>query len=385
MKTFFKSLKDDFELILILAWLSIPFLAYNNIARLFFLVGLIVFFLKYKQKGKSNFLLQILFYVFYTFIINLFFSNGSFLFRHLQFYIFLICIYLSYVVFDFSQDKKQQIIFIILFFNFIAIVGSLLVLADQNDAARVLAKSSEEAIELSEKGAGGYGLVYLNVLIMPILFHLKIIVYINILCGLVFIFLANYLIAVILVLLQFLFYFLLKANFLKKILLLILMLLIFVVFLNFLNFFDEITYSLVSQNSLRYKQQDIFNILKGESAEFNTVGGRLERYLRSFLLFLENPLVGTLKFDDIGKHSNIIDQFAQYGLVVGIILLRIITKVPNVINNHIKNKRIIFVKIFLLTLILFGLCNNFASSLGVAFILLVCSINSQNTKLSTIE
>ena len=107
--------------------------------------------------------------------------------------------------------------------------------------------------------------------------------------------------------------------------------------------------------------------------------------MRSFLLFLENPLVGTLKFDDIGKHSNIIDQFAQYGLVVGIILLRIITKVPNVINNHIKNKRIIFVKIFLLTLILFGLCNNFASSLGVAFILLVCSINSQNTKLSTIE
>ncbi len=59
-----------------------------------------------------------------------------------------------------------------------------------------------------------------------------------------------------------------------------------------------------------------------------TVETRAERYERSLRLFLEHPLVGTLMFDDVGKHSAILDRFAQYGVVVGALFFFLIAYCP---------------------------------------------------------
>src|SRR5690606_36725556 len=54
----------------------------------------------------------------------------------------------------------------------------------------------------------------------------------------------------------------------------------------------------------------------GDSA-VGTVDVRLERYQRSLELFLRNPLIGVLEFDDLGKHAAYLDRFAQYGFFFG--------------------------------------------------------------------
>ncbi len=59
-----------------------------------------------------------------------------------------------------------------------------------------------------------------------------------------------------------------------------------------------------------------------------SVEARAERYERSLRLFLEHPLVGTLMFDDVGKHSAILDRFAQYGVVVGALFFFLIAYYP---------------------------------------------------------
>jgi hypothetical protein len=56
-----------------------------------------------------------------------------------------------------------------------------------------------------------------------------------------------------------------------------------------------------------------------------TVEDRLERYNRSLTLFLENPFIGVLYFNDVGKHSTLLDSFARWGVLIGAILLYLVS------------------------------------------------------------
>ena len=55
---------------------------------------------------------------------------------------------------------------------------------------------------------------------------------------------------------------------------------------------------------------------------------RSERYWRSIMLFLDSPLWGSLSFDSLGKHSAYIDNFAQYGIVIGAVFMYLLMFLP---------------------------------------------------------
>jgi hypothetical protein len=365
-----------------LAWLILPVFAYSNIARIFAFLGFFLILFFGEKKIDIKFFMSLLVYIIYTFTINAYFSNHTFVLRHLQLYIFLGCILISIIFYRKHLSTKRQIVYIILVLNFLALVSSLYILKDNSGAARLLAKSSDEAIDLFNSGLGGYGLVYANVLMLPLFIYsykktsekkLKILSGLNIIFAVLFIAMAHYLIAIILVLIQFIFRYLKNNTFSKRIIFIGLsMFLIAFFFLN-INYFDRLTYSWFEFNSLRYKQQDIFNLLNGAEGENNTVGGRASRYKRSLILFFKNPITGTFSFDDIGKHSNFLDQFAQYGIIIGLILFSIITKLPRYILKKTKDTELkSYTLIFLITLILLGIFNNYGASMGAAFILLSC-------------
>jgi hypothetical protein len=365
-----------------LAWLILPVFAYSNIARIFAFLGFFLILFFGKKKIDIKFFMSLLFYIIYTFTINAYFSNDTFVLRHLQLYIFLGCILISIIFYRKHLSTKRQIVYIILVLNLLALVSSLYILKDNSGAARLLAKSSDEAIDLSNSGLGGYGLVYANVLMLPLFIYsykktgekkLKILSGLNIILAVLFIAMAQYFIAILLVLIQFIFRYLKNNTFSKRIVFIMLFILLAAFFFININYFDRLTYSWVEFNSLRYKQQDIFNLLNGAEGENNTVGGRASRYKRSLILFFKNPITGTFSFDDIGKHSNFLDQFAQYGIIIGLIFFSLITKLPRYILKKTKDTELkSYTLIFLITLILLGMFNNYGASMGAAFILLSC-------------
>jgi hypothetical protein len=48
-----------------------------------------------------------------------------------------------------------------------------------------------------------------------------------------------------------------------------------------------------------------------------SVEDRRERYDRSIDLFISNPMLGVFSFDDIGKHSAVLDRLARFGIIFG--------------------------------------------------------------------
>lgn len=64
----------------------------------------------------------------------------------------------------------------------------------------------------------------------------------------------------------------------------------------------------------------------GESV--GTASDRLSRYLRSLALFADAPLTGTLFYAPLGKHSQLLDMFARYGGLIGLVGLAVLVRLP---------------------------------------------------------
>jgi hypothetical protein len=97
----------------------------------------------------------------------------------------------------------------------------------------------------------------------------------------------------------------------------------------------------------------------------------------------KNPFIGVISFNDIGKHSQFLDLFAQFGFIIGIILMRLIFFIPIQIKKIIEQKHNKLINILIFTLLLLGMFNNYAMQMGVVLILLVLvtSLNSKIYKL----
>jgi hypothetical protein len=371
----------------------IPFFAFNIIARIMAATSILIIIIKYFKVVNKYFLLTTLFFIIYTLIVNTVASQSGFLLRHLQLYIFLILILISSIVLKFSLLKKEQLLIIILSFNIIALIGTYFGLLVDSHAARSLAKSGDGALALTQSGVGGYGVIYMNALIYPILFFLKktknnkwikFLAWINIVFAILVILIANFLIAIIVSVFQLFILFILSKKSTNRVLfILIFMVGIFFIFNN-IDKIERLSYPLVEGTSLGIKHTDIFNTLNGNSSEINTITLRSERYERSLRHFFFNPLIGKLSFDDLGKHSSILDIFAQFGIFIGILFISLLRKPYLNISKKIPSQyRYYFVCLFWATIIL-GLFNNFAMHNGIIYLLLACSVNMDDKGLITI-
>lgn len=355
----------------------IPFFAYNPYIRILALLSLVVLVIKYFHKGNKKVFLLTLFFITITFIINYIASDKAYLIRHLQLYIFLALIFLSTIVINLSIEKKKNIIFIILVFNLIALIGTYFGLLIDGHASRALSKSGDGAIELTEQGIGGYGTIYANVVLIPVFFYLKnkivtsnfkIIIWLNIVFAIIVIIKANYLIAVLITIFQLIAFLYNRSKGIRKVLLVILvMVTLFFIPYN-LDSIENVSGELVEGTTYAIKHKDFFSQINGQESQHGSVSGRLERYQRSFKMIFINPVIGVLSYNDIGKHSNILDQFAQFGIVFFSLFIYLLLKLPLQIMKSEKIK--IHLIIIITSILLLGLLNNYPLHAGIAYILL---------------
>ena len=390
---YFHFIKSNLLLIVLFAWILLPIFVFNEISRILALISIIIFSIQNFSNSNKKVFFAIIVFILYTFTINTIESNSAFLLRHLQLYIFLALIFVSTIVMQFSTERKNQLILIILTFNLIALAGTFFGLLVDGHAARALSKSSQEGIELSAKGSGGYGTVYMNVLLYSLLLIFKktiknklinYLVWANLITLVMTILYANFLIAILLLTFQIIY---LSVNSTKgsiKFIYLLSVILILLTAYSNIEYIEKETYSLVEGTSLRLKHADIFSQIRGGQSVNGTIDSRTERYTRSLNIFFTNPITGVLSFDNIGKHSNILDLFAQFGFLIGLLFLYIIKKLPFEILKKSKFGNKYYMKSFIWALIIFGLVNNYAMQHGGLYILMACIVYNKDIDLNKI-
>ncbi|MFO1452917.1 MAG: O-antigen ligase family protein [Lysobacterales bacterium] len=216
------------------------------------------------------------------------------------------------------------------------------------DVSRAISRTSDEAKQLTEEGIGGFGFVYTVLLFVPFLAHLTLwargrlvgltgkwqkrlgygLIAANCLLALALLLRAGYSIALLLTAFALAFVFLIRSRRLLPFAMSLCLsgLLVLVGGLALGPIFD-ILQGVASGTEYSTKVRDVQASLEGGQST-GTLAMRVDRYQRSARLFMENPVLGTLTFNDVGKHSAILDRFAQYGFAFGLLFLLLITYIP---------------------------------------------------------
>lgn len=216
------------------------------------------------------------------------------------------------------------------------------------DVARTMSRASEETEKLAAQGIGGYGYIYTVVLCVPFLAQLALrnrnewwigrrkwtrrlgrtLIWINFLLASLLVLRAGYTIALILSAFSILSVVMIRSR-------RTLPFAISVVFVCSLVVLAGIALKpalrgmegMVVGTEYASKVRDLRALLE-EDQSTGSVEGRAERYGRSIRVFVENPVIGSLSFDDVGKHSAIMDRFAQYGIGFGLLFMALLVHLP---------------------------------------------------------
>jgi hypothetical protein len=366
-------------------WTTAPILAYGFGYRIAALGSLLLWFVLelFNPRGifrKPSLPILILFlYLSYTLPV-IYMTDGTPTFlRFLQFYIIMIFFMIgtSYSRKGFLPFRTLVLIQIVLFTLWD--IATYLALLENSHAARFIGKSTGQAQALQEKGVGGFAFVYALLVyifgLMEMLRHrfrkkkflspLTLFMLFSLFLSVIVVLKAEYTTAVILLVTTSILYFFHSKSLGKNIFLGIIAITLYVVItanlVEILEWIHPYTYG----TNYYIKIRDLLDSLQfGEAV--GTAADRTERYIRSTLLFLEHPISGTWTFTVVGKHSYILDTFAQFGIFAGAALLYIILKFPiSYYRRHPALRHYSFAMTFLV-LALFGL-NNVAMSYGFMF------------------
>jgi cell division protein FtsW (lipid II flippase) len=208
------------------------------------------------------------------------------------------------------------------------------VLLEDSHAARYVIRSNDEAKAFAMRGVGGFSFVYsLLIYIIAVLGLIKqrikhkktytlwtLFMIFSVVMGVLVVLKAEYSTAVILMILSLIFFFFHSNNLKKNIIMMFAMAFVFIAFEYYIIDILKAILPYTEGTNYYHKVLDsISSINAGEAT--GTAADRTERYLRSLHLFLDNPLVGVWSFANVGKHSLILDIFAQFGIFGGIGLL----------------------------------------------------------------
>lgn len=335
-------------------------------------------------------LILITFFVIYTSVVGYFSDGLEVIIGSIQLYI----IFFYIIVHDSYQRRgfgKVEFVYILTLISmpiwlFLTYKGLL----DNARAARMLIRASAESKELAESGVGGFSLIYFAVAYFALLLGLvkyslinrvkiPFLIVINLIFLLVVIIKAQYSTAVIILFLSIVLTLVIsnKISIKSIIPLLVLMIIIAFMYLNLRTVLDIAQENLDGAN-YQMKIEDIRSSLDGNNVD--TVNDRVERYERSFMLFIENPILGTIERAPIGKHSLILDTFAQFGFVWGCALCYILLSIP--IQNLKLSGGAFYIPltIFFITICLMGL-NNVAMSYGLVLYLIPSIVINRISKI----
>ncbi len=390
IRTDFKSLglREKIKLISIMylsVWMTSPFLAYGTgyrvLALLSIVIWLILEFFNKKSvfRKPTSYVLVLYLFLFYTIPVTYLADGSAGVSSRIQFYLmlFFLLVYASY------QRRSLEILKPVIYVNIVLftiwIITTYMGLLQDNHAARLVIRSTEEAMALTEEGVGGFSFIYiLLVYIISILALIKhrfeqkkkftvvtTFLLFSVFMAMLVVMKAEYSTAVLLMVFSVSFFLFHTRSTHRNTLLFLIFILVYIFFDTYKVDILQSLQPLAEGTNYRIKLQDsIDSIRLGEAT--GTTAERVERYRRSIGIFLENPALGIWSYMPVGKHSLILDTFAQYGFFAGVALIYILFKIPyQILQTHKKN-RTLSVTVLFLIIALFTL-NNVSMSYGFMF------------------
>lgn len=328
-----------YSVLYIIAWCVSPPLAYGAIYRVIAIIAVaIVIFSSMGStlpvlKSRLN---QCIFLCLYMLLIC-FFTGESFVGKIGTFIILLTSVSFALWNYRFGNNLKKLEFLIIFAIALYCIWNTTTLIAVSTDGhiMRALVKNSDISVTCAKRGIGGYGYLYSVVAMLPIGIYMlrskhniiirAIIVYF-VISGFILAYMSQYFIALILsTLIIPMIYFANKhTNGMNMSSYIIVFGVLLLVFSNLESILDFLI-NIVDIPSLNRKLIGMQNtLLYGGDVEDSEFGERYERYMRDLGLILRSPLFGAFKYSAVGKHSNILDFFAQYGIPLGIVYFKIL-------------------------------------------------------------
>ena len=317
-------------LLYLLTWAISPPLQFGTIYRILciFCYILIEFLALSRNKKILNRQLSKFLFIIFLVVMTYLVDGRSAVNVRLQLVIFLMLLSL----YDIYKDNLYNISFLLWWCIILCIIWNICTLnayLEIRNISRMMAKNFEGASYYAERGIGGYAYIYSMVFMLPMVIRLvlkkKILKNVGekVLC-------ITYIFTTALLLL--------KAGYTIAILITgiglagiiitnvkikmrgVLIILVYIIGIGLILNLDTIFIYLIKiTNETMYYQKvlDIINSLKSADIMGN-VYARYERYSRSISLFIDSPILGQLSRSEIGKHSQILDMFAQFGIFVGV-------------------------------------------------------------------
>lgn len=370
-------------LLYISVWMTSPFLAYGTGYRVVAIIAFSVWiFIEMFDRRSviwrpSMYILVMYFYLLYTISVG-YLADGILIFtRNIQFYImlFFLIVHESYRRKSFLILKPVVLVNIVLFTVWaITTYQGLLI---NGHASRYIIRSGEEALFWSKQGVGGFSFIYsllIYIVSLIALVHYRIrrkkfltlmtlFLLFSLLISVLVILKAEYSTAVILLVLSTILFIFYSESATKNMMLFFSLVLVYIAMEYY--FIDILMMLQPYVEGTNYSHKITDTILSIQSGDLTgTAEDRMERYIRSLNLFLEYPFIGVWSILPVGKHSLILDTFAQFGLFAGIALLYILFKpLMNIYRTHQRNRRFSLTILFL-AIALAGL-NNVAMTYGL--------------------
>ena len=328
-----------FSWLYLIAWCISPPLAYGTLYRglaILSILIIIIYSLKTYVPNLRNRFLQCVLLCFYIFVIC-FFTGDPYVGKIGVFVILLTST--SFALWNHSYGNNiRQLHFLILFALSLYCIWNtttLLALVEEERLMRMLVQNSDISEICAQNGIGGYGYLYSVIAMLPIGISMmgikqniifRIIVFYFVISGFILSYMSQYFMGLLLAILIIPMMYVAHKNqgTVSVRSYIIIFGLVFLIFYN-LELILEYLIDVVDLSSVNHKLVEMQDaLINGEDVEDTEFGDRYLRYARDLNLILQSPIFGVFNYTKVGKHSSILDFFAQYGIPLGIVYVKII-------------------------------------------------------------
>ena len=324
----------------ITVWTISPPLQIDNIYRIIALGAVGLWFLlniPYNVKLERIHILAIVFAML-VMIVALMDSGGKFgyVLKPINYYMLVITFIMAYCYKDRWRELSWMIPIILLllaYFNY----QTYKTVIDEPEVARLIVRNDPETFHYMRRGVGGYGLLYPQVCILPIIVSWTISAFkkhwVRLAIGVIwlisyflYLFNSGYSIAVVtsiagLIIL----FFYRRSSMVLAIIITVILIAILVWLIGYNAVFREWLVSIFDGTKIATKINDLYlSITTKDTAD--SIMARWEAYCASFNSIINYPIIGGLWFPGGGGggHSALLDSFAKYGVFGGYVIIKML-------------------------------------------------------------
>lgn len=333
----------------ITVWTISPPLQIDTVYRIAALGAVGLWFLlniPYNVKLERIHILAIVFAML-VMIVALMDSNGKFGFilKHVNFFLLV----LSFIMAYFYKERWRELSWIIpivllllIYFNY----QTYKTVIDDPTVARLIVRNDPETFHYLRRGVGGYGLLYPQVCVLPMIVSWTISAFkkhwVRFVIGILwlisyffYLFNSGYSIAVIAsVASLIILFFYRRSSIVLAIIVTTILIALLVWLIGYNTGFREWLMGIFDGTKVATKINDLYLSITTEDTA-DSLMARWNAYMNSFSSILSYPIIGGLWFPNGGGggHSAILDAFAKYGVFGGFVFVRMLFHFPMTIKK----------------------------------------------------